>query len=512
MPTQILMPQLSPTMEESTLAKWHVKEGDTVRSGDVVAEIETDKATMEVEAPEDGTIGKLLVAGGTEHVPVNYPIAVLVTEDEAAISTSPQRGEGARRSPQGDLPSPAEVGFAKAGGVAGEGVQTPTGSETPSPQPSPQRGEGEVASQAVPQQPPPQRGEGVLGTEQVMQEIAQQIRGNGRDDRAGRIFASPLARRLAQELGLELSAMNGSGPHGRIVQADIESAARERMRRPEPLQAAEAEPSDIETEAGPRAQELVAHRGAREPEGLSDGQVLALYDPGSYEIVPHDTMRRFIAERLTLSKRTIPHFYLAIDCELDALIAARKRLNAMAPQEGPRGFKLSVNDFIVKAMAMALQTVPAANATWTEQGLLRHRASDIAVAVALENGGLHTPVIRDAEVKSLSELSNEMRDLAARARSKRLAPHEYQGGSTTISNLGMYGIDRFDAVINPPQASILAVGSAEKRPVVKDDALKIATMMSVTLSVDHRVIDGALGAELLAAFKAYLEDPVTMLV
>ncbi|MEX0841815.1 MAG: 2-oxo acid dehydrogenase subunit E2, partial [Xanthobacteraceae bacterium] len=261
-----------------------------------------------------------------------------------------------------------------------------------------------------------------------------------------------------------------------------------------------------------RRQELVKRREPHETHAMSDAQVLALYDPGSYEIVPHDTMRRFIAERLTLSKQTIPHFYLAIDCALDAALAARARLNAMAPQEGPRAFKLSLNDFIIKAMAMALQTVPAANATWTEQGLLRHRASDIAVAVALEGGGLHTPVIHDAELKSLSEISNEMRDLAARARSKRLAPHEYQGGSTTISNLGMYGIDRFDAVINPPQASILAVGRAEKRPVIKDDAVKIATMMSVTLSVDHRVIDGALGAELLAAFKAYLEDPVTMLV
>ena len=274
----------------------------------------------------------------------------------------------------------------------------------------------------------------------------------------------------------------------------------------------EAEPAEIEQAPEPRPQELVARAEPQEPRGLSDRQVLALYEPGSYEIVPHDTMRRFIAERLTLSKQTIPHFYLAIDCELDAVLAARARLNALAPQEGPRAFKLSLNDFIIKALAMALQTVPAANATWTEAGLLRHRASDIAVAVALEGGGLHTPVIRDAEIKSLSEISNEMRDLAARARSKRLAPHEYQGGSTTISNLGMYGIDRFDAVINPPQASIMAVGRAEKRPVVKDDALKIATMMSVTLSVDHRVIDGALGAELLAAFKAYIEDPVTMLV
>jgi pyruvate dehydrogenase E2 component (dihydrolipoamide acetyltransferase) len=476
MTTQILMPQLSPTMEEGKLAKWHVKEGDTVRSGDVVAEIETDKATMEVEAPEDGTIGKLLVAGGTEHVPVNYPIAVLTTEGEGASSLetrppgAPQDEGRAWRA--GFVPHPEE------------GAKAPVS-------------KGEAPDDSA---------------EQVMHRIAEQIRRNG-GAHAERIFASPLARRLAREFGLELKKLNGSGPHGRIVKTDIERTARAAMRRPEPVEAAPAEAELVEEEeAEPRTQELIAHRGGRQPEGLSDRQVLALYQPGCYDIVPHDTMRRFIAERLTLSKRTIPHFYLAIDCELDALLAARQRLNAMAPQEGPRAFKLSLNDFIVKAMAMALQTVPAANATWTEAGLLRHRASDIAVAVALEGGGLHTPVIRDAEIKSLSEISNEMRDLAARARSKRLAPHEYQGGTTTISNLGKYGIDRFDAVINPPQASILAVGRAEKRPVVKDDALKIATMMSVTLSVDHRVIDGALGAELLAAFKAYLEDPVTMLM
>ena len=346
----------------------------------------------------------------------------------------------------------------------------------------------------------------------MLSQIAAQIRRNDRNGHASRIFASPLARRLAREFGLDLASLNGSGPHGRIVKADIELAARETLRPAEPVETVDAEPDAIEHAPETRRHELVRQQTAQAARGLSDSQVLALYDPGSYDIVPHDTMRRFIAERLTLSKQTIPHFYLAIDCQLDALLAARARLNAMAPQDGPRAFKLSLNDFIIKALAMALQTVPAANATWTERGLLRHRASDIAVAVALDGGGLHTPVIRDAEIKSLSEISNEMRDLAARARSKRLAPHEYQGGSTTISNLGMYGIDRFDAVINPPQASIMAVGRAEKRPVVKDDALKIATMMSVTLSVDHRVIDGALGAELLAAFKAYLEDPVTMLV
>ena len=468
MPTEILMPRLSPTMEEGKLAKWHVKEGDTVRSGDVVAEVETDKATMEVEAAVDGVIGKLLLAEGTEHVPVNHPIALLETDD--GDSTSPQRGEVAPKPSR----SSSEA-IARQVSGAGEGAAI-------------------IELRSPSRQPTPQRGGGDVGTEQVLSEIAAQIMRNGRNGHAVRIFASPLAKRLAREFGVELTAINGSGPHGRIVRKDVELAARDAMHIAEPVEAVEVQPDAIESTPEPRRQEL-ARQEEPVARGLSDSQVLALYEPGSYEIVPHDTMRRFIAERLTLSKQTIPHFYLAIDCQLDALMAARARLNALAPQEGPRAFKLSVNDFIIKALAMALQTVPAANATWTEQGLLRHRASDIAVAVALEGGGLHTPVIRDA-----------------RARSKRLAPHEYQGGSTTISNLGMYGIDRFDAVINPPQASIMAVGRAEKRPVVKDDALKIATMMSVTLSVDHRVIDGALGAELLAAFKAYLEDPVTMLV
>ena len=345
--------------------------------------------------------------------------------------------------------------------------------------------------------------------EQVMSQIAEQIRANGNNGHsnghAKRVFASPLARRLAREKGIDLAALASSGPHGRIVEADVKRASVE-GRAPKPV-----EVEIVEEVARPPQALVKAPLPAAIP-GLSDQQVLALYEPGTYELVPHDTMRRFIAERVTLAKQTIPHFYLAIDCDLDALLAARARLNTMAPEGHPRTFKLSVNDFIIKAMAMALQTVPAANATWTEAGLLHHRASDIAVLVALPGGGLLTPVIRDAEVKSLSEISNEMNDLAARARTKRLAPHEYQGGSTTISNLGMYGIDRFDAVINPPQASIMAVGRAEKKPVIKDDAVKIATMMSVTLSVDHRVIDGALGAELLAAFKAYIEDPVTMLV
>jgi pyruvate dehydrogenase E2 component (dihydrolipoamide acetyltransferase) len=484
MTTEILMPQLSPTMEVGKLAKWHVKEGDEVRSGDIIAEIETDKATMEVEAVDEGRIEKLLVAEGTDQVPVNQPIAILLEEGEGASSFETR--PAAAPQDEGLTPHPEE------------GVTTPV-----------LKGEARAP-------------DGPAQTEQVMHRIAEQIRANRANGHGTRLFASPLARRLARERGIELAALAGSGPHGRIVKADVERAQLVPS-RPEPgridAETVEAEPLAAETIeevaeiAAPRA------RGPREiamrheePEALSDAKVLAHYEPGSYELVPHDTMRRFIAERLTLSKRTIPHFYLAIDCDIDALLAARARMNGLAPQEGPRAFKLSLNDFIIKALAMALQSVPAANATWAEGGLLRHRTSDIAVAVALEGGGLHTPVIRDAEIKSLSEISNEMRDLAARARSKRLAPHEYQGGATTISNLGMYGIDRFDAVINPPQSSILAVGRAEKRPVVKDDALKIATMMSVTLSVDHRVIDGALGAELLAAFKAFIEDPVTMLV
>ena len=337
--------------------------------------------------------------------------------------------------------------------------------------------------------------------EHVMDRIAEQIRANG-NGHAKRIFASPLARRLARTRGLDLASITGSGPHGRIVKADIERAEA----------APRTEPEAVAPEKPVPTREVVPAPTTAPVAGLSDEQILALYQPGTYELVPHDTMRRFVAERLSLAKQTIPHFYLNIECEIDALLAARARMNEMAPNEGSRAFKLSVNDFIIKAMAMALQTVPAANATWTEEGILRHRASDIAVAVALEGGGLHTPVVRSAEVKSLSEISNEMRDLSARARTKRLAPHEYQGGVTTVSNLGMYGIDSFEAIINPPQSSILAVGRGETKPVIKDDAVQIATMMTATLSADHRVIDGALGAELLAAFRSYIEDPVTMLV
>jgi pyruvate dehydrogenase E2 component (dihydrolipoamide acetyltransferase) len=308
-----------------------------------------------------------------------------------------------------------------------------------------------------------------------------------------RIRISPLARRLAREAGIELQSLSGSGPHGRIIKRDVASA----------LAATSG------TQAGQSHREIA--KAPLASAALADDKILALYEKSSYELVPHDKMRRIIAERLTIAKQTIPHYYLSMDCRIDELMRARERMNAASPPDGPRAYKLSVNDFIIKAMALALQEVPAANATWTEAGMLRHKYSDIGVAVAID-GGLFTPVIRHAEMKSLSEISNEMRDLAERARKRRLAPHEYQGGTTSISNLGMYGIKTFDAVINPPHATILAVGAAERRPVVSGDALAAATVMSVTLSCDHRVVDGATGAALLGGFRTFVEDPVRMLV
>jgi pyruvate dehydrogenase E2 component (dihydrolipoamide acetyltransferase) len=314
-------------------------------------------------------------------------------------------------------------------------------------------------------------------------------------DDMDRILASPLARRLAKQAGLDLANLRGSGPRSRIIKRDVEAALGTGQGSTSAGQA-------IATVTGPSIAAVPA---------LSDEKILALYDKGTYEIAPHDRMRKVIAERLTIATQTIPHFYLSIDCRLDDLMRARERMNAASPHEGPRAYKLSVNDFIIKAMALALQEVPAANATWTEGGMLRHRYSDVGVAVAVD-GGLFTPIIHQAEVKSLSEISNEMRDLAERARKRRLAPHEYQGGTTSISNLGMYGIKSFDAVINPPHATILAVGTAERRAVVVGEAIAPATVMNVTLSCDHRVVDGATGATLLSAFKAFIEDPVRMLV
>lgn len=456
-------------MEEGKLAKWLVKEGDSITSGKVVAEIETDKATMEVEAVDEGTLAKILVPEGAENVKVNTPIAVIAAEGESVEEVS-KAGAAAAAPPaaQPKAPAPA-MEAAPAAPAADDTVQA-----------GPSVG-GYGSAPGMAQPPAPHL------------PVRPEPRANGHD---GRVFASPLARRLAKEAGIELAQVQGSGPHGRIVKRDIESAA-----------AVPGAGKAIAMRPAPQA--VPPSMAALQP--IPDDKVLALYDKNSYEVVPHDAMRRIIAERLTQAKLTIPHFYLSVECRLDELLRARERINASSPKDGPRAFKISVNDFIIKAMALALQQVPAANATWTEQGMLRHKYSDIGVAVAIE-GGLFTPVVRHAEMKSLSEISNEMRDLAERARKRRLAPHEYQGGTTSISNLGMFGVKNFDAVINPPHATILAVGAGEKRPVVVGDRIEIATMMSCTLSCDHRVVDGALGAELLAAFKALIEDPVRMLV
>ena len=464
MPIQILMPALSPTMEEGKLAKWLVKEGQSVRAGDIIAEIETDKATMEVEAVDEGVVGQLLIAAGTEKVRVNTPIATLLGAGEKA---------GAAPPPQ---PSPA--------------VQPkPTAVVAPMAAPRP-------AATAVYSAPTPPPGPGLaLAAAGMPGPVATP---------QSRVMASPLARRLARTANLDLGGIRGSGPRGRIVQRDIEAARQNG--------AAPARPAGL-TGAPPPMGTAVATQSpstALVP-ALADDKILALYEKGSYEVKPHDGMRRIIAQRLTQSKQTVPHFYLSVDCKLDNLLAARERINAAAPKDGPRAYKLSVNDFVIKALALALQHVPAANATWTEAGMLRHRHSDVGVAVAVE-GGLFTPIIKHAELKTLGEISNEMKDLAERARKRRLAPHEYQGGTTSISNLGMFGIKSFDAVINPPHATILAVGAGEKRPVVVGDALQVATVMTATLSCDHRVVDGAVGAELINAFRALIEDPVRMLV
>ncbi len=459
MPTPILMPALSPTMEQGKLAKWLKKEGDKVASGDAIAEIETDKATMEVEAVDEGVIGRIMVPEGTEGVAVNTPIAILLGEGEDASAIAEEKTPSPQPSPQG------ERELAAVPSIVGDGT---------SGVPSPQRGEGQ--------------GEGGFA----------QNKANGH----GRLFASPLARRLAAQANIDLSSVKGTGPHGRIVKHDVDEA--KRAGAPE---APEAPAAPLQPQNGMQA--LVPSRAF--PAAMPDDQILALYEKGSYELRPLDNMRKTIALRLTQAAATIPHFRLTMDCEIDALLDARERLNARSPKEGPGAYKLSVNDFIVKAMGLALQRVPDANATFTERGILIHKSSDIGVAVAID-GGLFTPVIRGVEHKSLAQISSEIKDLAGRARRRRLAPHEYQGGTTAISNLGMFGIDSFDAVINPPHATILAVGRGEKRAVVKGDRIVAATMMSCTLSCDHRVVDGALGAQLLAAFKGFVEEPVTMLI
>ena len=441
MPTEILMPALSPTMEEGTLAKWLVKEGDTVASGDLLAEIETDKATMEFEAVDEGVIGKILIAEGSEGVKVNSPIAILLEDGESAD----------------------DIGATPAAPAATEDT-APAASKDASPAPA------QAAAAATPAPAAPAGADG------------------------SRIFASPLARRIAADKGLDLADISGSGPRGRIVKADVENATAA------PKAAAAAPAAAAPAAAGPAA--------AAAASGPTADQVARMYEGRDYEEVALDGMRKTIAARLSEAKQTIPHFYLRRDIQLDALLKFRAELNKQL--EG-RGVKLSVNDFIIKAVALALQSVPDANAVWAGDRVLKMKSSDVAVAVAIE-GGLFTPVLQDSDMKSLSTLSAEMKDLAKRARDRKLAPHEYQGGSFAISNLGMFGIDNFDAIVNPPHAGILAVGSGVKKPVVgADGELKVATVMSVTMSVDHRVIDGALGADLLKAIVENLENPMTML-
>jgi pyruvate dehydrogenase E2 component (dihydrolipoamide acetyltransferase) len=453
MPTNILMPALSPTMEKGNLARWLKKEGDKIRSGDVIAEIETDKATMEYEAVDEGTLAKIVVPEGTQDVAVNSVIAVLAGEGEdlkAAASTAKA--------------APAKVAEKKTG--AAPATQKPPQRQEASPKP---------ASAPAREETPPQPAAGAQ----------QAARGN-------RVFSSPLARRLAKEAGIDLGRVQGSGPHGRIIARDIDAA---------------------KSGKGLRAPAAGGPPGAAIAPAMSDQQILSLFEPNSYELVPHDGMRRTIAQRLTASAQSVPHFYLTMDCDIGKLLAAREEINAAAPKDkdGKPAYKLSVNDFVIKALALALQRIPDANVSWTEGGMLRHRHSDIGVAVALPSG-LITPIVRNAESKSLSAISNEMRDLVGRARARKLKPQEYQGGTSSVSNLGMYGIKDFTAVINPPQSTILAVGAGEERAVVRHGRIEAAHIMSVTLSCDHRSVDGALGAELIGAFKTLIENPVMMVV
>ncbi|MBR7619918.1 pyruvate dehydrogenase complex dihydrolipoamide acetyltransferase [Phenylobacterium sp. 20VBR1] len=445
MSIEILMPALSPTMEEGTLAKWHVKKGDVVKSGDVIAEIETDKATMEVEAVDEGTIEDILVPEGTENVKVNSPIAKLSGEGEVAFPTpSPLAGEG----------GPAEQGRMR-GLSESSGKPVATKAEA---------GAQPLIRPVSDRPPSPARGEG-QGT---------------------RVFASPLARRIAAQKNLDLSALTGSGPHGRIIKRDVESATPGAARAP--------------TSAGG----AVATSAPRQVQSLAQ---MGIPDR-SYDLVPLDGMRKTVARRLTESFRDVPHFPLTIDLEIDALLAGRIKINAMLEKQG---VKVSVNDLVIKAAAIALKQVPEANASYSPEGIAMHHHADIAMAVAID-GGLITPIIRAAETKGLAQIATEAKDLAARARTRKLKPEEFQGGTFSVSNLGMFGIKAFSSILNEPQGAILSVGAGEQRPVVKNGQLAVATVMTVTLTCDHRVVDGAIGARWLQAFKVLIEDPITMIV
>lgn len=442
MPTEILMPALSPTMETGKLAKWLVKEGDTVTSGDIIAEIETDKATMEVEAVDEGKVGKILIAEGTEEVAVNTTIAVLLEEGESAdditVSAAP-----AAVAPV-PVAAPAEAAPAEAAAKPAAAAPTPP---------------------AAPAREPD-----------------------------ARIFASPLARRIAKQNNIDIALLSGSGPHGRIIKLDVETALKDGV------------PTAASVAAAPAAAPAMAS-------GPSDDMVRRLFAEGSFEELPHDGMRKTIASRLTESHQTIPAYFISVDCTLDALLKSRAEFNAAAPKDkdDKPAYKLSVNDFIIKALALALRDVPMANASWTSTARLLHKHSDVGVAVAIP-GGLITPIVREAEIKPLSMISAEVKDMAGRARDRKLKPEEYQGGTTAVSNLGMFGVDNFTSIINPPHASIVSIGAGVQKPVVKDGAVAIATVMNATFAFDHRVIDGALGGQLATAFRRYLENPMAMVV
>jgi pyruvate dehydrogenase E2 component (dihydrolipoamide acetyltransferase) len=457
MPTNILMPALSPTMEKGNLAKWLVKEGDEVKSGDVIAEIETDKATMEVEAVDEGKVAKILVAEGTADVPVNELIAILLGDGE---SESALKDAGKSKAEAEPAKAEAPKSEAKA--------EAPRAEEGPKVEPK-----AEAKAEARPAS-------------------------NGHD-KGDRVFASPLARRLAKEAGIELSAVSGSGPHGRVTKADVEGAK------------ASGGAKQAPAPAGKSADAPAAKAPASTP--ASDEAIKKLFPEGSFEEVPHDGMRKTIARRMTEARQTVPTFYVTVDCEIDALLALREQINASAPQkDGKPVWKVSVNDMVVKALGVALAQVPDANVSWTEAAMLRHKHADVGVAVALPNNGLITPIIRAVETKTLSTIAKEMKDFTARAKDRKLKPEEYQGGTSAVSNLGMFGVKDFTAVINPPHSTILAVGGGEKRAVVKGDQIVVATVMSVTLSCDHRSVDGALGATLVSAVKRLIENPMGMLV
>ncbi len=460
--TDILMPALSPTMEEGTLSKWLVKAGDKVRSGDVIAEIETDKATMEVEAVDEGVVDEILVPEGTEEVKINTPIARLKGEGEGEPSAPPTKQADQLK------PLPPRGEGVGDGGASSEPAAR---SDTPTPSASPQGG-GETPQSAAPR----------TSTDSERQPAKAATDGK-------RIFASPLARRMAEQAGVDLKTIQGSGPHGRIIKRDLEGV------KPQPAVAkpAQAQSAAPSASAAPR-------------------QVLSLEQmgipAGSYDLIPLDGMKKTIARRMTDSFRDVPHFPLTIDLEIDRLLEARAKVNALLKDDGVR---VSVNDFVIKASALALRRVPDANASYTPEGIAKHHHADVAMAVAID-GGLITPIIRAAETKGLAEIAKETKDLAERARTRKLKPEEFQGGTFSVSNLGMFGIKSFASIINEPQGAIMSVGVGEKRPVVRGDQLAIATVMTVTLTCDHRVVDGAIGARFLKAFKAMIEDPLTMLV